>query len=103
MFGGAILLQWRFGSKLNASVRNWMEPGVQVGIINGVSSGLWSVESSVGKLMSGISLKFSVNRVLCLSADALSNTQMLQNCKTCEHFTVKKIGETFSLKATRPS
>lgn len=43
LFGGARLLQWRFGSKLNASDRNWMEPRVQVGIIDGgVSFGLWS-------------------------------------------------------------
>jgi hypothetical protein len=43
LFGGARLLQWRFGSKLNASYRNWMEPGVQVVIIDGgVSFGLWS-------------------------------------------------------------
>jgi hypothetical protein len=54
------------------------------------------VESSVRKLMSGISLNFSVNRVLCLSAGTLSNTQMLQNCKTCEHFIVKiKQGKPF--------
>lgn len=32
------------------------------------------VESSVRRLMSGISLKLTVNQVLCLSPGALSNT-----------------------------
>jgi hypothetical protein len=56
------------------------------------------VESSVRRWMSGISLKFCVNQVLCLSAGALSNTQMLQNCETCERLLRNKAGETFSLK-----
>jgi hypothetical protein len=54
------------------------------------------VESSVRKLMSDISIKFSVNRVQCLSVGALLNMHMLQNCKTCERFIVKiKQGKPF--------
>jgi hypothetical protein len=47
------------------------------------------IESSVRRWISGISLKFSVNRLFCLSVGMLSNTQMLQNCETCEHFIAK--------------
>lgn len=54
------------------------------------------IESSVRRWMSGISLKFSVNQVLCLSAGGLSNTQMLQNCETCERLCKISRGNLFS-------
>jgi hypothetical protein len=43
LFGGAGVLQWRFGSKVKVFDKNGMEPRVQFGVIDGeVSGGLWS-------------------------------------------------------------
>jgi hypothetical protein len=40
---GARFLQWFFGSKLNASSKNLLEPRVQFEVLGGgVPSGLWS-------------------------------------------------------------